>query len=94
MEDWDRAFMEAATNSTRRTSEEIREELTERAKGRMDRAVYLRGADGERIGEDRLFQIRINSCSREGLKLYLQDYPELAETLESLPSGGDLVSPG
>lgn len=89
MEDWDRSFMGAAVNATRRSEEQLRVELAERATLRGERAVYLRGADGERIGADSLFQIRVNNCSYEGIDLYLSDYPDLREVLSDLPSAGD-----
>jgi hypothetical protein len=89
MEDWNNAFMQAASNATRRSAEELSVELSERADLKQERAVYLRGPDGDNVGRDALFQVRENNCSIRGLALYLDDYPQVEKYLEVLPSGGD-----
>ena len=89
MNDWNNAFMQAASNATRRDAEELRAELSEYADLKRERAVYLRGPDGDEVGRDALFQVRENSCSVQGIGLYLDDYPQFEEYLKVLPSGGD-----
>lgn len=90
MEDWNQAFMEAAMNATRRSEDEIRDELLKRADLKGEHVIYLRGADGELIGQDALFQIRVNQCSVEGIKQYIEAYPQLSNVLDGLPSAGDI----
>lgn len=89
MKDWNNAFMSAAVNATRRDEQTLRNELNERALSRGERAVYLKGSDGDQVGQDFLFQIRENNCSVRGISLYLEAYPELQEHLKHLPSAGD-----
>ena len=90
MQDWNDAFMQAAMNATRRSADEIREDLARTADLSNESAVYLKGSNGEAIGKDFLFQIRENQCSIQGLAQYLDQYPELGEVLSHLPSEGDL----
>lgn len=90
MQDWNAAFMQAAMNATRRSEDELRQELARSSELQHEQAVYLTGNSGEAIGHDFLFQIRENQCSVTGLTQYLDLYPKLSKVLSDLPSKGDL----
>ena len=83
-QDWNTAFMKAASLATRKSTEELRASLALRHEKSGERAVFLIDIDGEEIGYDALFQLRENTCSQRGIDQFLRAYPEYEEHITDL----------
>jgi len=84
--DWDEAFMGAVAGSTGRNVEQIREIL--RARTDAEGWQFL---DGDTEGAGRMFQIRRNNCSAEGIADYLADHPQMQAVVDEGTEGRGLM---
>ena len=74
--DWNKAFMDVAMAATGRTADEIQAELDEDF-GDTD-AIFL---EGDTVGHQGMYQLRVNTCSEQGITPYLARNPELQDVV-------------
>ena len=84
--DWDEAFMAAAAGAAGRSAEQMREILRERSDA--EDWMFL---DGDAEGAGRMFQIRRNTCSPEGIADYLADNPQMQAVVDEGTEGRGLM---
>jgi hypothetical protein len=83
--DWNEAFMQAAMAATGRSREALEGQLDadfQKAPGHQD-ALFL----ADDYGSKALFQVRRNTCSKEGITRYVQRHPELQDVVDEATEG-------
>lgn len=94
-QDWNRAFIQAASLATRRSIEDLQQELELRSERSDSLAVYLQNKNGEEEGKNALFQVRDNQCSAEGIDQFIDLYPRYQDYVdEALDEAGESILPG
>ncbi|MCB9538027.1 MAG: zinc-dependent metalloprotease [Myxococcales bacterium] len=84
--DWDEAFIKTAMAATGKTETEIRDQVA-RDYGVPDWAYF----EGDALKQGGMFQIRRNTCSKQGIEAYVAKYPELADVVAEATEGEELL---
>ena len=80
--DWDEAFIGAATAAMRKDEDSVRELLRSTSDGQD--WMYL---PGDELKQGGMFQIRRNTCSHLGLSAYLKANPQFADIVDAAVAG-------
>ncbi len=80
--DWDAAFIDATAGSTGRSVAQLREILRERSD-----AADWQFLPGDAEGAGRMFQIRRNTCSSEGIAAYVAANPQMQAVVDEGTEG-------